>query len=169
MDANTEHSPLSHSVALCLGAERGLVHRDLHTPQLWSPTPGAAPAPSKREATLAAPCWLSQERRYRACADPKAAERHHGGHVRPAPRGRSTPLLPASKQQPTEVVTAVSVCIPPTSLLLWLFTPVFLLVLVIMVAASTTSSEQWGTVRLTGAITDGPRQVFQGTRTTAFK
>lgn len=130
-DRNTEHRLLSHSLAVCLAAECGSVHSDLHTPQLRPPTPGAAPAPSKREAALAAPCWLSQERGYSACADPKAAERHHGGHVSPAPGGRRTSLLPASKQQPAEVVTAVSVYHPPTSLLLWLLTPVFLSVLVI--------------------------------------
>lgn len=130
-DTNREHRPPSHSIAVCLAAECGSVHCDLHAPQLWPPTPGAAPAPSKREATLAAPRWLSQERCCCACADPKVTGRHHGGHVSPAPRGRSTSLLPASKQQPAEVVTAVSVYRPPTSLLLWLFTPLFLLVLVI--------------------------------------
>lgn len=122
---NREHRPLSHSVAVCLAAERGSVHSDLHTPQLWPPAPGAAPAPSKREASLAAPRWLSQERCHCACADPEAAGRHHGGHVSPMPGGRSASLWTA------DVVTAVSVHRPPMSLLLWLFTPLFLLVLVI--------------------------------------
>lgn len=166
---NTAHRPLSHPAAVCLAAERGSVHGDLHTPQLRPPTPGAAPASSKREATLAAPRWLPQERCYRACADPKAAGRHHGGHVSPAPWGRSMSLLPARKRQPAEVVTAVSAYRPPMSPLLWLFTPVFLLVPVITVAASTNSREQSSTVHLTGAITNEPRQLFQGTRSVAFK
>lgn len=49
----------------------------------------------------------------------------------PAPQGRRASLLPASKQQPTDAVTAVSVYHLPTPLLLWLFTPLLLLVLVI--------------------------------------
>lgn len=128
---DTECRPLSHSIAVCLAAERGSVHSDLHASQLWSPTPDAAPAPGKREATLVAPCWLSQERCYCACADPKAAGRHHGSHVSPVPLGRSTFLLTACKQQPTEVVTAVSVYHPAMSLLFWQFTPVFLLLIVV--------------------------------------
>lgn len=73
------------TVAVCLAAECGAVHGDLHTPQLRPPAPGAAAAPSEREAAPAAPCWLSQERRHCACTDPQAPGRHHGGDVSPGP------------------------------------------------------------------------------------
>lgn len=75
----------------CLAAERGSVHSDLHTPELRPPAPGAAPAASKREAPAAAPRWLPQGRCHRACAEAKAAGRHHGGHVSPAPGEGSNP------------------------------------------------------------------------------
>lgn len=113
------------TVAVCLAAERGSVHGDLHTAELRPPAAGAVAAPSEREAAAAAPRWLSQERRHRACPDPKAAGRHHGGHVSPVPGARRASLLTA------ELVTAVSVHHPPVSPLLWQFTPLFLLVLVI--------------------------------------
>lgn len=73
------------SVAVCLAAERGSVHSDLHAAELRPPAAGAAPAAGEREAPAAAPCWLSQERCHRACADTEAAGRYHGGDVSPVP------------------------------------------------------------------------------------
>lgn len=156
VDAAGQHSRRSHSLPVGLVAERRPLHRDHHSPQLRPSPPGAAPAPSEREAALAAPCGLSEERCHCACADPKAPGRHHGGRVSPVPRRTSTPYCQIVISSPLTWLL-LFLCIMPSfharmSLLLWLFRPACLLVLIIRVTAATNSSKQSSTVYLTGAI-----------------